>query len=113
MRGGYSWAQRYMSNKSRVKTYVSQALFEKVANDAGDSQQVQKQQQKQLQQRRPQQGGRKAPDAKGRAAAAAATGAPLLPSPDKALLLVQLELTKGGVTISPSKSVMLNKYMRV
>lgn len=84
-----------------------QALFEKESKEGNDLQQQQQHPPKQ-QQRRQQQGARKAADSRGRTAGTAA-GAALQPLTDKALLVVQLELTKAGISISPSKLVVRNK----
>ncbi|KAL8442293.1 hypothetical protein Emag_006536 [Eimeria magna] len=82
------------------------ALFENAAKEgAGVEQQQQQQKQKQQQkqqQRRLQQGVRKGVDARGRAGGAGASAA-LQMSLDKAVLMVQMELSKNGVSISPSK----------
>ncbi|KAL8432512.1 hypothetical protein ACSSS7_004566 [Eimeria intestinalis] len=82
------------------------ALFENAAKDGSGMQQQQQQQQKQQQkqqQRRLQQGMRKGGEPRGRSAGAAGSAALQL-SPDKPVLMVQMELGKNGVSISPSKA---------
>ena len=94
---------------------VPQASFEKLANDGDGSQQQQQQQQQQQrkpqqQQRRLQQNTRKLGDARGRsgaAAAATAAAAGALPC-SKPLLMVQLELSRSGVSLSPQKCGVFN-----
>ncbi|KAL8274014.1 hypothetical protein Esti_002103 [Eimeria stiedai] len=76
------------------------ALFENAAKEGTG---VNQQQKRKQQLKRLQHGVRKGADARGRAAGTAA-GAALQLSPDKAVLTVQMELGKNGVSISPSKA---------